>query len=243
MSSRNSVILVCAATSVEAKACRQGIARAGQADQFEVLQTGMGMIQARHALELRLLASQLPKPSQIISAGFAGSWTNDLAIGSWTLGQSVEIQDGLTCMELLQKDSSKVRLQESLLSRKLSFSIHPSRVITIEKANSHGKTSSPSSLPVIVDMESYAWAEICQARDIPFQILRMVSDNPSAPLPEAIGSFASITTAPTLQQKFQSLTRGLAQAVQEPKVFAGFIARGTQLPGLLSQGWQEIASQ
>jgi nucleoside phosphorylase len=234
MSAKRSVILICAATSVEAKACRQGIARAGRTNHFEVLQTGMGMIQARHALELRLLDSKLAKPSHVISTGFAGSWTNDLTIGSWIQGQSVETQTGQSRMELAQEFS---------LPQKLSFPIHRSRVITIEQADSHGSASAPSVLPVIVDMESYAWAEICQARSIPFQILRMVSDNPNSPLPKAVGSFASIATAPTLQLKFQSLTRGLTQTVQEPKAFAGFIARGTKLPSLLSQGWQEIASE
>lgn len=241
MSSVNSVILVCVATSVEAKACRQGIARAGQTDHYELLQTGMGIIQARLALEKRLANLQLPKPSRVISTGFAGSWTNELRVGNWISGQSVETQSGQDRVEL-----SKMNLEEALLSRKLSFPVHPSRVITIEQANSHGRASSSvlsPSLPVIVDMESYAWAEICQARGIPFQILRIVSDTPDAPLPESVGSFASVATAPTVQEKFKSITRGLTQVVQDPLALAGFITRGTKLPGLLSQGWQEIASE
>ncbi|MFL5812833.1 MAG: hypothetical protein ACJ763_04600 [Bdellovibrionia bacterium] len=229
----SSVILVCAATSVEAKACAQGISRAGQSGRYEVLQTGMGLIQARQILEKRLSNPQLPQPSRVISTGFAGSWTNDLAIGYWISGQSIETQSG----------QAPITLDTFPLFRNFSFPVHPARVITIEQANSKGKAHAPGALPVAVDMESYAWAEICRVKNIPFQILRLVSDNPSAPLPEAIGSFASVATAPTIQGKFQSLTRGLSQAFQEPKALAGFIARGTKLPGLLAQGWQEIASQ
>jgi nucleoside phosphorylase len=233
----SNIVLVCAATSVEANACRQGISRgitrAGLTGRYEVLQTGMGLIQARHALKKRLTSSHLPLPSRVISTGFAGSWTNELAIGSWIFGKSVEAQNR----------SLQIELENFNSPRSFSFPVNPARVISIEQASSKGQAHAQSTLPIAVDMESFAWAEICKARNIPFQILRLVSDNPSAPLPDAIGTFASVATAPTVQGKFQSLTRGLSQAFQEPKALAGFIARGTRLPGLLAKGWQEIASE
>jgi hypothetical protein len=193
----------------------------------------MGLSQARQALEKRLSDSQLSRPSRVISTGFAGSWTNDLAVGSWILGKSVEIQGG----------QMPIALEGFTPVRSFSFPMHPARIITLEQAISTSKAHAPGEFPVAVDMESFAWAEICRSRTIPFQILRLVSDNPGAPLPEAIGSFASVATAPSVQGKLQSLTRGLSQALQEPKALAGFIARGTKLPGLLAQGWQEIASE
>jgi hypothetical protein len=92
-------------------------------------------------------------------------------------------------------------------------------------------------------MESFAWAEICSGLGIPFHILRLVSDNPDAPLPEAVGSFASIATASSASEKLRHLRSGLTSVVSQPKSMAGFMIRGTRLPGLLAQGWQQMVAE
>jgi nucleoside phosphorylase len=232
----SSLTWVCAATSVEAKACRQGIARAGRSERFEILQTGMGLKQARIALEKRLSDPRLPRPDRVISTGFAGSWTRELSVGSWVLGRSIEMKDGDGFFELM--DDLPFR-QAPRLPPLVSV-----RVVTLLQACSHGDVSHRSGKPerpFAVDMESYAWAELCAREKIPFHIIRLISDNPDAPLPEAVGSFASIATAASAQEKLRHLSDGLTQVVSSPKTMAGFILRGTRLPGLLAQGWQEIA--
>lgn len=233
----SSVILVCTATSVEAKACRRGIEQVGKSARFEVIQTGMGLDNARSGLAKRLEDLNLPSVKQVISAGFAGSWTRQLSVGDWVLGQSVELQSG----------THRFELGRLTLPSKISFPFRNSRIISLAQASSDGAVNSTTgdavSLPVVVDMESYAWAEICQHHRIPFQVIRMVSDNPDAPLPKAVGAFASVFTAPSVQTKFRSLFQGVQHAASEPVTLARFVARGTQLPGLLERGWQELASE
>jgi nucleoside phosphorylase len=232
----SSLTWVCAATSVEAKACRQGIARAGRSERFEILQTGMGLKKARTALEKRLSDPRLARPDRVISSGFAGSWTRELSVGSWVLGRSIEMADGEGLFELV--DDLPFR-QASRLPALTSV-----RVVTLSKAASHGTgftCSGKSDNLFAVDMESFAWAELCVREKIPFHIIRLISDNPDAPLPEAVGSFASIVTAASPQEKLRHLSEGLTQVVSSPETMASFILRGTRLPGLLAQGWQEIA--
>lgn len=233
----SSVILICTATSVEAKACRRGIEQVGKSARFEVIQTGMGLDNARSGLAKRLDTLNLPSVTQVISAGFAGSWTRQLSVGDWVLGQSVELQSG----------THRFELDRLTLPSKISFPFRNSRIISLAQASSDGAVNSAAgdavSLPVVVDMESYAWAEICQHHRIPFQVIRMVSDNPDAPLPKAVGAFASVFTAPSVQMKFRSLFQGVQHAASEPMNLARFVGRGTQLPGLLERGWQELASE
>lgn len=236
----NKVILVCAATSVEAKACRLGITKANQSDRFEVLQTGMGLEKARDALSKRLNDSSLPDVSHVISTGFAGSWTHQLSVGDWILGRTVELQSG----------SKPIELGRLTLASKISFPFRNSRIVSLTRASAQGEVSqSPSqsndepALPIVVDMESYSWAEICQKHGIPFQVIRMVSDNPNAPLPKSVGTFASVFTAPSVGAKMRSIAQGVQQAASEPMNLARFVARGTQLPGLLERGWQELSAE
>ncbi len=227
----SSVILVCAATSVEARACRKGVDQARASARYEILQTGMGLEKARAALENRLLDSGRPRVSLVISTGFAGSWTRSLSAGAWISGASIE---------------SHLAEQRFDLGLGLnSFSASLARVISISQACSEGEAGVfvDSDLPIAVDLESSSLAEVCRDRGIPFQILRLISDSPDAPLPRCIGCFASVFTAPSAREKFRSLLQGLSLVIAEPLSLARFIARGTKLPSLLSQGWKEIASQ
>src|SRR5690348_4232683 len=83
------MILLCAATSVEARACESGVRAAG-ASRFEVLKTGMGGSAATKALETRLKSTAHARPKLIVSTGFAGSWSPELSFASWALGHSIE---------------------------------------------------------------------------------------------------------------------------------------------------------
>jgi nucleoside phosphorylase len=232
---KHSLTLICVATSVEANACRKGIESSGQAESYEVLQTGMGFSRARETLEKRLSDVKQPLPDFVISSGFAGSWTRDLTVGSWVVGDSVEskARPPLTLSPWPFKKGA------------LQIEFKPARMMTLAQISSHvsdGLDVSDSPLPVAVDMESYAWAEVCADWDIPFQIVRLISDNPDAPLPESVGSFAAISMASSLQSRFRHLGKGLTQLVREPLPMARFIARGTKLPALLTRGWQEMTS-
>src|SRR5689334_21122712 len=83
-------VLICTATSIEAKSVRAGITKAGLHEYFEILQTGMGSRQATRVLQSRLKTPTLPRPWIIISTGFAGSQSSVAKVGSWVMGSGVE---------------------------------------------------------------------------------------------------------------------------------------------------------
>jgi hypothetical protein len=226
--------LICVATLVEAKACRRGIASSGRKDQFEILQTGMGMARARRALETRLADQTRPHPALVISSGLAGSRHREISVGSWIFGEWVETEHlgkSFACANDFGLD-------------RLSFQLQPARVITLLKAETQTHALAPVSadaLPVVIDMESHAWAEVCHAREIPFRVLRVISDNPDAPLPSAVGFFASALNADIPQKQVKDFAQGLFSLATEPHRMARFLYQSSRLPKVLEMGWKELA--
>ena len=231
------MILLCTATSVEAHACKSGIARSGTG--FEILQSGMGLKNARVALEARLAQERLPRPTLIVSTGFAGSWSEELPVGSWAVGRAVRIESG--DRHELEDLSRIVHFSPGLLKR-----WRPAEFLSLSRPQSGDGTSrrgQQSGLPVLVDMESYAWAELSRAHAIPFAILRMISDTPREPLPGAVENFAAAWTASRPLERAGYLARGLSRTVSEPRVLSKFLARSSRLPRRLADGWQEFAAE
>jgi hypothetical protein len=193
----------------------------------------MGLEQARSVLAKRLSDPSLSRPSLVISTGFAGSWSQNLAVGDWALGQSVESHLPGEFYQL-----------EGAPFGKIPFKALPVRMISLLSPTSKPNdlpVSRDSNLPIAVDMESFAWAKVSQSHGIPFRVLRLISDSPEAPLPEAVGSFASVLGAKKTADKLGLIAQGLKQVAGEPVNLARFLVRGTKLPKLLAQGWQEIA--
>ena len=88
---------------------------------------------------------------------------------------------------------------------------------------------------------TYGVATLAQAHGIPFSILRLISDNPESPLPDSVGSFASLLTAESPGDRFRHFRRGFTHALSEPGTLARFFSRSAILPGALAKGWQELA--
>jgi nucleoside phosphorylase len=207
------MILLCAATSIEARACRAGTSNAAQP--IEVLKTGMGLKNAEDALRIRLQngASQ-PRPSLIVSTGFAGSWSPRYRVGDWVVGKTVAYENRWAPLDL-NPAREILPSQETLPRGDFRTLLEPAI----------------GNAEVLVDMESFSWAKVAHEFQIPFLILRMISDSPSHPLPKTIQHLAT-----------GSFGRGMMSLPSEPRALMKFVARGARLPGLLKQGWISFSS-
>lgn len=221
-------ILVCAATPVEALACERGIEKSGVAG-FEILQTGMGMENARQALRTRFYKG---KPDLVISSGFAGIWSGEIEVGQWVGASEIWSKvDGVFSRVPCKLSSSLAEITGSVIS-----------VDKIEPA--------PSDLPedldvdrIIVDMETAGLAQICQENEIAFNVFRMITDTPQEPLPQFVSSWTAAFQSPKWEDKFSFGAKGLMEVAQNIGTVKNFLIEGRQWALDLEKGWRENASK
>ncbi|HET7755031.1 MAG TPA: carotenoid biosynthesis protein, partial [Anaeromyxobacteraceae bacterium] len=169
-------IVVCAATGTEAAACLEGIADSG-VEGVEVLRTGVGPERAARALRERLAAE--PRPTLVVSSGFAGALTPGLERGSFVTADAViELVDGRSSAVAIPPGG----LRTAPASAPVSV-VSASTVLQSAPAGSGGAAAA--------DMESAALARIAAGANVPFAVFRVVSDTPAAPLPELARSAAA----------------------------------------------------
>jgi hypothetical protein len=232
----HTLTLLCAATRIEARACWAGILRAQAQSRFEILRTGMGDDRARFGLRARLENSRLPRPSLIISTGFAGSTAAELPPGFWASGRSIRSENGKT--HLLD---TKVR--DLFLANERHKRIAHADFVSLIRPKSAPSFSASGNAPTLVDMESSAWAGVAHAYEIPYLILRLVSDTPESPLPSAIEHFATAAVCEEPLERLRCVLRGTRHSLSAPKTMAMFLMKSSQLPMRLSEGWAEFASE
>jgi nucleoside phosphorylase len=229
------MILLCTATGLEAQACREGLRQAGHlaaatdtTPQFEIIKTGMGQKNAHHGLAERLALRTRPRPSLIISTGVAGSLSPGVGIGTWAWAKSLRAESG----EPLELDSPAHPFAEKTR-----------RIRAVDFLSLHGPLSTPhvGPGPLLVDMESLAWAEVSRRHKIPFMVLRMVSDCPEQPLPEAIHSFVLASVAESWRERVEHGLRGTSRLARRPLSLGRFILQSRNLPRMFSQGWAEFS--
>jgi nucleoside phosphorylase/outer membrane protein TolC len=215
-------ILLCAATSVEARACKSGVARAGKSTSIFVLQTGMGFENAERALRNYLSENASKKPSWIISTGFAGSRKSSIGLGDFILASAVneiEFAAGIWA--------------DSLKRAQIPYQL--ARVSTVQKImneNSSAFNDQPENRPLeVVDMESAALAKLANEFSIPFQVVRLMSDTLDQPIPNSVIKFSS------------SFSKGIFSAFSEPKKLARFIGQTMNLPGKLTSAWERLSRE
>lgn len=215
-------VLLCTATGFEARACLQGVSLGvGDAEPvFEILRTGVGPEEAARALKARL-ADRKECPALVISTGFAGSLQSDLAVGAWVLAHETR---RLGCAGTQLDPLLGEILRATLLPWQTACFLSSPAVATREGYRLLG------ALAEVVDMESWALREIAASAGIPFQALRMITDSPGQPLPEAIGAWSN-----------GRAVEGFKHVARSPVEFARFVARASQFPRALSDGWREIA--
>jgi hypothetical protein len=231
-------LLLCAATGVEARACRKGIERAGAADRLEVLETGMGPARAAQALRERLAAGGAPaggaaRPDWIISTGFAGARVPGLEVGTWILGSSLRGPEGET-LELMPR--AMIDWLKGAHAPIRAASVYTAPQIAGEKA-----PSLPDGVEA-VDMESMALARVAREHGIDFHLLRLVSDTPDRPIPLAVIELSSIAEpARPFGDRLRGLGQGLLSVAREPQGLARFIGQTMPLPRELARMWEGIA--
>ena len=164
-------MLVCTATALEAHACALAFAQVPDAaGRFEVLQTGMGMAAAGRALKERLTRGR--RPWAIVSTGLAGSVRRDIAVGTWVMATQVVAQDAVPIA--LSDGLGTLWQQAGIACRAQTFR-------TVDHITLQADPSAPHA--AVVDMETYAWAEVAAQHRLPCAALRVISDTPDQPLP------------------------------------------------------------
>jgi hypothetical protein len=222
-------ILVCAATPVEALACERGIEKSGDS-RFEILQTGMGMENARQALRTRLYKG---KPDLVISSGFAGIWSGEFEIGDW-IGAS----------EIWSRVDSKFSKIPCALKPSAASVSGP--LVSVDEIGKIPTSNLPAELTatrVAVDMESAGLAQICLENELQLTVFRMVTDTPAHPLPEFVSTWTSAFQTPKWEDKFKFGSKGLIEAAQNFGTVKKFLVDGRQWALDLQQGWQENAAK
>lgn len=228
----NGRVLICAATRIEARACRSGIENAHAADRFEVLQTGIGLRAAEAALRRHVDGRGSVKAKAIVSSGFAGAKSSSIELGTWVVASAVTRAGAA---EL----PTAGRVAELLARAPLRWS--QARCLSREAVSHAGEALPDGGALQVVDMESFALAQIAHELQIPFDVLRLISDTPAQPIPEAVGTFTAVATAEGTAERARRLWSGSLQALASPSAMVGFVTRSISLPTQLAQGWEVLA--
>ncbi len=147
-----------------------------------VVETGIGQMRAARAAHSMIDAFS---PTWIFSVGFCGGLDPHLSTGQVVLGKSVKRTAGRAI------PMTKTLLSPEILSR---LSIPQVSVVTVEEAvcTVQGKAELRASTHAqVVEMESFAIADICQQRQTKFGILRVVSDDAQTALPKSVLNLTS----------------------------------------------------
>ncbi|ABS28256.1 carotenoid biosynthesis protein [Anaeromyxobacter sp. Fw109-5] len=212
-------VVVCAATRAEALACRRGIADSGALG-VEVLRTGVGPARAGSALRVRL--ARAPRPRLVISSGFAGALSPDLAIGALVTARALHTLEGGRMAAL--------ELPPGLL--RLAPAARPVEVVSAQGVLPALELSSGAA-----DMESAALARAAVEAGVPFTVLRLVTDTPAAPLPPLARSLAAAFAARGLSRARHGL-RAMAEAARRPVHTARFVRASVGWCRALRVAWR-----
>jgi len=197
-------ILLCAATVFEAGACQKAVRQAKASAKVSVLKTGMGGEAAASALT-RALESAIAsgvQPERVISTGFAGSRRALLKMG-----------DVITVRKVSSEGKSIPIVPAAIRSI-------PFREVSLEQVSKIMGAAGEDETGEVeaVDMESYSLAEVAARFQIPFSVIRIVSDDPEHPIPDG----------------------GWLEMVSSPLRLARFIARSSSLPTKLRRLWEQL---
>jgi hypothetical protein len=220
-------ILVCAATGAEHDACNRGILASGRAG-HEMLLTGVGPTHAARRLEERLARGVLP--DLIVSSGFAGALSSTLALATWITGVRVGEWNGVARVPV--EGVSLVAGPPGLVR---------CEVLSSSALLSGGVTIDEGATPVAADMESAALAREAARKDVPFAIVRLISDTPAHPLPQFVSPFAAALSATTMTSRLTSAGRGLREAIADPRGVVRLLRESSVWLRDLEEGWRNLS--
>ncbi|BDG08961.1 phosphorylase family protein [Anaeromyxobacter paludicola] len=219
------MILVCAATGAEAAACREGLLGAAG---FEVLATGVGPARAAAALRRRLREGA--RPVRVVSSGFCGALSADLAPLAWATATSLHRLEAGRARPVALRPGTLGALDGAV----------PCAFLTAEAVVGGGDFGLPA--PAAVDMESAALAEAAEAAGLPFAVLRLVTDAPGRPLPRLAGLLGGALSARGLGERAAFAARAAVEAARAPARAAAFLRETSAWRERLREGWRERAA-
>jgi len=222
------VILVCAATGAEARACQRGIAAAG-AHGLEVLRTGVGPRHASRTLIRRLETG--PRPRLVVSSGFAGTMTEGLNPLTWVTA--------LSLYHLVGDRAVPAGVPPEMLCL-----VPGAQVCALVSADHVGGAGAPvgaPASPLAVDMESASLAEAASAAGIPLAVLRLVTDTPNAPLPSIAWAVAATLASRAPLDRARQAARVFTEALADPIGALEFARRSLRWCERLQDGWKGFA--
>ncbi|HRK02045.1 MAG TPA: hypothetical protein PLH57_05220 [Oligoflexia bacterium] len=210
-------ILICAATTTEYNAVQRALRKTGAIHKFNLLRTGMGARAAQAAL-LNELSNHARTPDLVISTGFAGGLSEKFEIGSWVYDASTNsVRPPNSWIEILGAVPVLVRNAEKV--------VHPGSNMNLSEA---------------VDMESATLSKICSDRKIPFAVLRLISDNPRAPLPTFVGDWMELSNAETLTAKSAMFVTAFTRTIRQPLRVWGLVRNARRWRRDLHAGWVRL---
>jgi hypothetical protein len=218
------VILACAATGVEAAACRRGLADA-RARGVEVLRTGVGPAHAAAALSERLRRGEAP--SLVVSTGFAGALTDGIPLHALVTASALH--------RLGPAGAVPVPLPPGALRARagaLPCQVVTSDLVWVGDAPALGA-------PAAVDMESAALAEIAAAAGIPFEVLRVVTDTPGRPFPSFVRALGVTLSAGPARARVAAAVRAAVGAARRPGEAIAFARSSVAAARALRAAWRE----
>jgi hypothetical protein len=217
------VILVCAATRVEAVACRRGLADA-RARGVEVLRTGVGPSRAAAALSARL--SRGDAPSLVVSSGFAGALTRDIPLHALVTAAGLH--------RLRPDGAVPVTLPPGALRAAggaLPCQIATSDAVWIGDAPL-------LAAPAAVDMESAALAETAAAAGVPLEVLRVVTDTPGRPFPPFVRALGAALSSGSARARISAALHAAAGAARRPAEAIAFARSSLAAARALRAAWR-----
>lgn len=214
------MILACAATRTEAGACA--------ASGVEVLRTGVGPERAGAALTRRLARG--PRPSLIVSSGFAGALSADLPLHACITARTVSrLEDGRAVAVPLGPGALRAA---------------PGAPRCALLSASHVTRAEVPALPPpsAVDMESAALAEVAAAAGIPFAVLRVVTDTPAAPFPSFVADLGAALGAGSASARLGAAARAARSVIRSPGAALTFARVSLAARRALAGAWHEGAA-
>lgn len=223
------MILVCAATRAELRACERGLSAPGSPP-TELLLTGVGAAHARAALTKKI--EDGPRPTLVVSSGFAGALSSEWAPLAWVSAAHVgDWRDG-------RYDRVDVRL--------ISLGLPTCAVVSadglVDEATGDALAKAVSfDEPIVVDMESAALARVCARHDVPFAVARILSDTPAHRLPAFLGQLTAMMAAEDAKGRIAHAVRGVSGVMANPRALYALVKDGMKWVERLESGWRELA--
>jgi adenosylhomocysteine nucleosidase len=146
-----------------------------------LIQSGIGQQNATEAARALMTSG---RPNMLISFGIAGGIHSDLRIGDVVAGESAALLEGSVPGKVLPLMALSTRHKEGIAE---AFRRRGARLVAGPILTPSGPQPAPDRTMglanPVVEMETFAIAEVAASLGVPLLALRSISDSPEAPIP------------------------------------------------------------